>query len=240
MPRWLNDVLAVPLKRSCLDGLAGAYWVILSAETAMTTLQLRRFAPRAFALVGLTACAATGLTDTKGGISSSDAAVIATQFSKAMGNGALAAHTALAPAGLGARGASSLSAANAMPLVNVQISQRTNCAAGGYINVSGSLTGSISNNGTGALSFGVTETINDWQCFGAFIFNGDPYLSAAGTFSFLSGVLSSPASISMGGGFKWTGNGGGSCTLQLTALVYSNGTGHTSGQVCGQQVDVRY
>ena len=204
------------------------------------TLLLRRFAPGALALVGLAACSATGLTDTKVAISSSDAAVIAQQFSRAMGNGALSAHPALAPMALAGKGTSSLSLRNAMPLVNVPISQRTNCAAGGYINVSGSMTGSISNQGTGVLSLGVTETINDWQCFGAFIFNGDPYLSAAGTFSFLSGVLSSPASISMGGGFKWTGNGGGSCTLQLTALVYANGTGHTSGQVCGQQVDVHY
>ena len=204
----------------------------------MTIFELRRIARCGFVGVVITACSSPGLTDSSGGISSADAAIIAMQFSKALSSGALAAHPSLAPASQGSGTVASQSSMSAMPAVNVQVSQRTNCAAGGYINVIGSMTGSISDTGTGALLFGVTETIHDWQCYGGFVFNGDPYLSAAGTFSFLSGVLSSPASISMGGGFKWTGNGGGSCTLQLTTLVYANGNGHTSGQVCGRQVDV--
>ncbi|MDA1081638.1 MAG: hypothetical protein O2973_08155 [Gemmatimonadetes bacterium] len=184
---------------------------------------------------GFAACDVAGLTDgDSGGISSADAAVIAKQFAEGMSNGVSNLQPGLAASALRENGPGRVSNL----LVNVPISQRTNCTAGGNINVSGSMTGSISDEGTGALLLGMTETITDWACVGGYVFNGDPYLSAAGTFSFLSGVLSSPASISMGGAIKWTGNGGGSCTMQLTTLVYSNGTGRTSGHVCGQSVDV--
>jgi len=188
-------------------------------------------------VLAFAACSIPGLTDlTTAKISSAEAKTIAMQLSKGLSNGVSTAHPLLAAAALRAGDPGQ----PATTLINVPISQRTTCTAGGNINVTGSMTGSISDNGTGALLLGLTETITDWACTGGFVLNGDPYLSAAGTFSFLSGVLSSPASIRMGGSFRWTGNGSGSCAIQLTTLVYANGSGHTSGQVCGEGVDVSY
>lgn len=120
-------------------------------------------------------------------------------------------------------------------LINAPFSAQTNCTAGGNIKVSGSWTGSIDQTGSGVLSLQANETITDWQCISGHVFNGDPYVSLAGTFSFLNGNLNSPASMSMGGGFKWDG---GSCQIQLTFLIYADGHGTVSGQVCGRSVNI--
>ncbi len=122
-------------------------------------------------------------------------------------------------------------------LVNVSVQQRTTCTAGGYIDVHGNMSGNISDQGSGALLLQVTETISDWRCVGNLVVNGDPYISAAGTFTFLNGNLNSPASISLGGGFKWGTGSAQSCQMQLTMLANADGTGRVSGQVCGRSVN---
>ncbi|HEU4990771.1 MAG TPA: hypothetical protein VFT41_13380 [Gemmatimonadaceae bacterium] len=161
--------------------------------------------------------------------------VLAQQFGKAFSNGVSNTHPLRAPADLG------MSARDyAATLVNVSVQQRTNCTSGGYINVLGSMTGSIDQNGSGVLSLQVTESINGWKCDGGWTIDGDPYLSAAGTFPFLNGALSSAASISFGGGFRYTGPVSGSCSEQMTLLLYQNGSGHLSGTMCGRQVDVTF
>ena len=126
-------------------------------------------------------------------------------------------------------------------LVNVSVAQRTNCTAGGNINVTGGMTGSLNDQGTGVLLLQLTETISNWQCIGGYVMDGDPYLSAAGTFSFLNGVQSTAASISFGGGFRWSGSAGsGSCQTIMTALFNPDGTGRLSGTMCGYQVNITY
>jgi hypothetical protein len=121
-------------------------------------------------------------------------------------------------------------------LVNVPISARTNCTVGGNIQVTGSMTGSIDDQtGSGVLSLEANETITDWQCIGDYVMNGDPYISLAGTFSFLNGNLNSPAEMDMGGGFKW---GTGGCNINLTFLIYADGSGRVSGTVCNRSVNL--
>lgn len=125
-------------------------------------------------------------------------------------------------------------------LVNVSVTQRTTCTSGGYINVTGSMTGSLDNNGTGVLQTQITETINNWQCIGGYVMDGAPYLSAAGTFSFINGNMGTAASIEFGGGFQWSGNGSGTCSVNMTAIFEPNGSGTLSGTACGYQVNVTY
>jgi len=208
------------------------------------------------ALSAVTGACSSG-TGPDAGLSSSAANAFAGQVAHALGNGVQSANFSRAP-----RGAqmsrfdispdwSHASPFDAAPIprigdsfrnasfvqVNVNVQTRTNCTAGGYIEVAGSMTGSISDQGTGALLLQVLETISDWRCVGSYVVNGDPYISAAGTFSFLNGNLSEPASISVGGGFKWGGTAAQSCQMQMTVLAYSNGTGRYSGTVCNHAVN---
>ncbi|HKJ01329.1 MAG TPA: hypothetical protein VJ997_02710 [Longimicrobiales bacterium] len=121
--------------------------------------------------------------------------------------------------------------------VNVQVTHRTNCTAGGHIEVLGNMTGNISDTGSGVLLLQVTETISDWRCVGDYVVNGDPYVSVAGSMSFLNGQPSSTTSFSFGGGFKWGTASEDSCQMSLTLLLRTDGTGHLSGTVCGEGIN---
>lgn len=128
-----------------------------------------------------------------------------------------------------------------MTAINVSVSHQTTCTSGGALDIEGSLTGSIDNNGSGILQLGMTETINNWTCIQPFTFNGAPDLSAAGTFTFLNGQLATAASIEFGGGFSWTGNGGsGTCSINVTMNFNPDNTGDMSGTVCNQQVNASF
>ncbi|HEY0994478.1 MAG TPA: hypothetical protein VGD77_00675 [Gemmatimonadaceae bacterium] len=185
----------------------------------------------------LAACSASSDSTSPGssGLSQSQAEAFAGQVARALGNGL--DNTSFNVGSGQRRFAPPLSSPVAPTLVNVSVQQRTNCTAGGSIQVSGNMSGNISDQGSGALLLQVTETISDWRCIGNLVINGDPYVSAAGTFTFLNGNLNSPATISIGGGFKWGTGSAQSCQMQLTMLVYDNGTGRVSGQVCGRGVN---
>lgn len=189
----------------------------------------------------LAACSSTGDSTSPNastGLSQSQAEAFAGQVARALGNGLDNASFNVAS---GQRiFAPPAASPIARTLVNVSVEQRTNCTAGGYIHVLGNMTGNISDQGSGALLLQVTETISDWRCIGNLVINGDPYVSAAGTFTFLNGNLNSPASISIGGGFKWGTGSAQGCQMQLTMLAYADGTGRVSGQVCGRSVNETY
>ncbi len=192
-------------------------------------------------LAAAAGCNASKLTGTSSGMSQSAVNSFMQQVATAYSNGMQNAHPQLAPAAI-LRPAGNSFPTGTPPrilaqLVNVSVQQRTNCQTGGYINVTGSMTGSIDNNGTGVLQTQITETINSWSCIGGFTINGDPYLSASGTFSFLNGQLGTAASIMFSGGFAWSGNGSGNCQVAMTMLFNQNGSGHLSGTACGQGVN---
>lgn len=124
--------------------------------------------------------------------------------------------------------------------INVQYTNRHYCDAGGYIDVSGSLTGSFdSETGSGSAWLQVLETLTDctFDVNGtAWILNGDPYLSATGSFTWLNGLPATQQSISIGGAIDYNGN---FCAVNLSILYSTGGQGTTtySGTVCGYSIN---
>lgn len=201
----------------------------------LTARILKSVAGLTMVLAAAAGCSAPSLTGSSNkGPSQSAVNALVLQLAHAFGNGMQSAQLRVPAPSRGPLGSGPAASAT---LVNVSVSQRTNCTSGGYINVTGSMTGSLDNNGTGVLSLQVTETINGWQCMGGYTVDGAPYLSAAGTFSFLNGQQATAASISFGGGFQWTGNGSGTCNVQLTILFNPDRTGHLSGTACNYPVN---
>jgi len=188
-------------------------------------------------VIALAACSASGPSGpTSGGDnrpSANQTNAFAEQFGRAFSNGvSAAASAALAPAP--ASGETSLSGVpiscnQSGCLVNVQVTARTNCTSGGRIEVNGSLTGGISQNGSGVLSLESTETITDWRCIPPFVFNGDPFLSVTGTMPFLNGQLSSAATFNFGGGFKWGTGARQTFPINMTVTINPDGSGRASG-----------
>jgi hypothetical protein len=125
-------------------------------------------------------------------------------------------------------------------VINQPIAATRSCTAGGTIAVTGNISGSISNTGTGLIQISATETITDWMCLPPLVVNGDPYISLVGTFSFLNGFPATQQHVGISGGIKWTGDGAGSCQIQLDTNFNGNGSGHTTGVVCGHAVDVTF
>lgn len=121
--------------------------------------------------------------------------------------------------------------------INRQISYTLNCTSGGNMKASGSITGSISDNGTGVISLQIPITITDWSCQTPLIINGDPYISITGTFSFVNGNPGTQQHITISGGFKSETQ---SCQISLGTDFNTSGGGHTSGTVCGHSVDITF
>jgi hypothetical protein len=133
--------------------------------------------------------------------------------------------------------------------INYPADYTQNGPEGGYIHVTGSVTGSITvNDQTGALISGIvqlgfTEVINGYAFKsngGIYTMNGDPYISLAGTFTLVpGGLFGSASSMEIGGGVKVTGpNFNQTINIQLTIIINSNGQGgHVSGTIGGVGVD---
>ena len=119
--------------------------------------------------------------------------------------------------------------------INIPISYRLNCSAGGRMEVSGDITGTTSD-GSGILQIGLVETITDWQCITGFIVNGDPYISLTGTFTFLNNAPATQQSMTISGGFKWGTAAAESCQISLAINFGTDGSGTISGSVCGYSV----
>ncbi|MEI6456925.1 MAG: hypothetical protein WCO93_11605 [bacterium] len=136
--------------------------------------------------------------------------------------------------------------------VNYQADKQVAGPEGGYIHVTGSVTGSITlNDQTGALISGIiqlafTETINDFAFKsngGTYVMNGDPYISLTGTFTLVpGGLFGTASSMQIGGGVKVNGpNFNRSVNIQLTIIINSNGSGgHVSGTIDGIGVDYTF
>ena len=122
-------------------------------------------------------------------------------------------------------------------MINQPVSYTLTCTAGGNMKASGSITGSISDTGTGVISLGIPITITDWGCEPPLIINGDPYISITGTFSFLNGTPSTQQHLGISGGFKSATQ---SCQILLDTNFNTTGGGHTSGTVCGYSVDFTF
>jgi hypothetical protein len=124
--------------------------------------------------------------------------------------------------------------------INISIDSTQPCNSGGAMKATGRITGSVSDTGTAFISFSVIETITDWSCESPLTINGDPYISLTGTFSFLNGQPATTQHMGINGGIKWGTSSVQSCQVHLDTNFDRNGTGHTTGTVCGQSVDVTF
>lgn len=125
-------------------------------------------------------------------------------------------------------------------VINQPISASRTCTAGGRIAVTGSITGSISSTGTGIIQISATETISDWMCLPPLVINGDPYVSLTGTFSFVNGVPATQQHVGINGGIKWGTTAAASCQIHLDTNFNRDGSGRTTGTVCGHTIDITY
>ena len=144
-----------------------------------------------------------------------------------------------------AQGASAAAAGPQKVAINVSVKQTYTCRTAGRIEVSGALTGSISDQtGTGIVQLQVIETITSCRepttNGGWFELRGSPYLTLAGTFSFLGGAPTRQQSLSLGGGVSWAYDTGqdGYCGIRLTLLLDTQtGSSTVSGTVCDHPVN---
>ena len=183
----------------------------------------------AVAVCGLSGCDMFGPQDK---FTQNDANIIATNLGNAVVNGMNASHAARP--------------GDVRPevLVNAQVDGTSNCSLAGYVHVLGAMTGSLDNYGTGVLSMQLTESIVGCAMASddgnSVTVDGDPYLSAVGTFSYLNGAPSSAQHVHFGGGFSWKFSAGasGSCSVSLDLYLPNNTSSQTtlSGTVCGYSV----
>ncbi len=125
-------------------------------------------------------------------------------------------------------------------VINQPISASRTCTAGGRIAVTGSITGSISSTGTGVIQISATQTISDWMCLPPLVINGDPYISLTGTFSFVNGAPATQQHVGINGGIKWGTTAAASCQIHLDTNFNRDGSGRTTGTVCGHTIDITY
>jgi hypothetical protein len=125
-------------------------------------------------------------------------------------------------------------------LINQSITATRTCQSGGSMKVTGNISGTISNTGSGTILISATETITDWSCQTPLIINGDPYVSLSGTFSFLNGAPATQQHIGINGGFKWGTSSVQSCQIHLDTNFNRDGTGRTTGTVCNYNVDISF
>lgn len=207
----------------------GQVWRIASSLSRIAAV------PAVALLLGCTASDITGSSD---GPSANQAKALAEHFADAFSHAMSSASFSMAPRAAASRAPREAGSSTAGVPINWPLSGRTNCTAGGRIEVSGSITGNIDDQGSGILLLQVLKTITDWSCIPPYIVNGDPYLSAAGSISFQDGVQSSPASIDFGGGFKWGTSAAESFQIDMTMILNPDGSGRLSGVMGPHAVDV--
>jgi len=173
-------------------------------------------------------------------LSQSDANALATQIASTMadafGSGGAAAARRSHNADLGPQ--DSLSCYNSGSIYTCTLSVNSACPAGGSVGLSGSLGGSVDNNGDGSIGVAINESPANCGIDGN-IFNGD--LSITGNLAIVSWTLSSSQSLSLAGNLSWGANGNQSCAIQLTVnLDLADGSGSANGTICGQQVNATF
>jgi len=117
------------------------------------------------------------------------------------------------------------------------ISWKTTCAAGGYHEVVGHISGTFNDNGNSYLSLSANQNIHGYKCIqSGWTTEGDPYISNSGTFTIFSTHQS--MSFTQGGGWTSTSDSSGksvSCIHNIS-ITWDNLTGgRAQGSVtCGQ------
>jgi hypothetical protein len=118
-------------------------------------------------------------------------------------------------------------------LVNQPFSSRTSCETGGYHEISGRISGTVSDTGISRLQMNATQSINNYACMGGgWIINGDPYISNTGEVR----ITGNQASVDFGQALGWkainsaTGQSF-SCTHNIRITWDTLNDGRVSGRV---------
>lgn len=119
-------------------------------------------------------------------------------------------------------------------VVSDQFNTTQACQFGGSTGLSGDISGSINNSGTGGFQFQVDETFTNCSPASGYTVNGAPEVTVAGSINFNGGVVSFPLQFEAGGAVTINGN---TCNIDLTTLAQSDGSSTTTGTLCGQAVN---
>ena len=118
-------------------------------------------------------------------------------------------------------------------LVNQPFSQRTNCETGGYHEIVGRISGTVTDTGISRLQMNATQSINNYACLGGgWIINGDPYISNTGEVR----VTGNQSSLDFGQALGWratnsTTGQSFSCTHNIRVTWNSLNAGRAQGSV---------
>jgi len=125
-------------------------------------------------------------------------------------------------------------------LVNLPLDYTVNCTTGGSMHLSGNIDGSMNSSGTGLLQFQANIAILDWSCIEGYNIASSPTISITGNFSFINGAPATTQEVVIGGGFNWGSSAADQCSINLTTNFNSNGSGDTSGTLCGNSVNMSF
>ena len=122
---------------------------------------------------------------------------------------------------------------------NFPLSSTVQCSSGGNISVSGDISGSLSNSGSGMADAKITVTPANCAV-SSVTFSGEPNITLSSQFSFSDnngqiGIVF-PIALSEGGGISFGPNPSGTCQLDVTYSINS-GSCSVTGTVCGQSVN---
>jgi len=137
--------------------------------------------------------------------------------------------------------------------INVDVTSTTQSPEGGYIQVLGSITGTMNVDDLtgsfqgGTLLLGLTETVSDFAFISngqKYTMNGSPYLTLTGTFTIQpdGNTFGTASSMHFAGGLQVTGEGfDETVNMDITILLNTSGTGGTvSGFVGGEQLNYTF
>jgi hypothetical protein len=125
-------------------------------------------------------------------------------------------------------------------IVDVPLDYTVNCTTGGSMHLSGDIDGSINSSGTGILQFQADIAILDWTCIEGYNIASSPEISITGNFSFINGAPATTQELVIGGGFNWGSSSADSCSINLTTNFNSDGSGDTSGTLCGNSINISF
>jgi hypothetical protein len=116
------------------------------------------------------------------------------------------------------------------------LSYSGSCSGGGTISVSGDVSGSLNNSGSGSVDAQIAVTPDNCSVSNV-TFNGDPDITIGGQIAFANSGPSFPITFSEGGGISYGPNPSGSCQVNVIYSINSLSSCTVTGSVCGQSVN---
>jgi len=119
---------------------------------------------------------------------------------------------------------------------NFPLSYNGSCPGGGAISVSGDVSGTLNNSGSGSIDAQIMVTPANCAV-SSVTFNGNPDITIGGQITFTNAGPTFPMTFTEGGGISYGPNPSGSCQLNVTYSINSISSCTVTGTVCGQSVN---